>query len=145
MGIPNKQIGWGAADNLLWNISKQLERLIHVSSSSSPIPSLPYKTLVFRISNAGANNPTISVFENTLGVAFTSERIATGGYRLNFSENVPTDIMVSVSPPLLSEDDTDFSTVAWQSTSTEFIIGHYDLNRVLADNIYRTIEIKFYE
>jgi len=107
--------------------------------------SLPYKILAFKIRNTGANAPTISVFENTLGVAFTSERIAAGGYRLNFSENVPTDIMVSVSPPLLSEDDTDFSTVAWQSTSTEFIIGHYDLNRVLADNIYRIIEIKFYE
>ncbi len=31
MPIPNKQIGWSATENLLWNISKQLERLIQVS------------------------------------------------------------------------------------------------------------------
>jgi hypothetical protein len=33
MAIPNKQIGWGATENLLWNISKQLERLIQVTGS----------------------------------------------------------------------------------------------------------------
>lgn len=33
MAIPSKQIGWSTTDNLLWNISKQLERLIKVSGS----------------------------------------------------------------------------------------------------------------
>ena len=27
MGIPAKQIGWGTEANLLWQISKQLERI----------------------------------------------------------------------------------------------------------------------
>ena len=111
------------------------------AGGSSPL----YKTLVFTISNAGTGNPTVSVHENTLDVSFTSERIAAGGYRLNFSESVPTNIMVSVSPPLLSEDNTDFTTVVYQNSSSDFIIGHYDLNRVLTDNIYRSFEIKFYE
>ncbi len=31
MAIPSKQTGWGEAEKLLWNISKQLERLIQVS------------------------------------------------------------------------------------------------------------------
>jgi hypothetical protein len=31
MAIPSKQIGWGETEKLLWNISKQLERLIQVS------------------------------------------------------------------------------------------------------------------
>jgi hypothetical protein len=33
MAIPSKQSGWGEAEKLLWNISKQLERLIQVSGS----------------------------------------------------------------------------------------------------------------
>ena len=31
MGIPNKQIGWSNEANLLWDISKKLERLIQVA------------------------------------------------------------------------------------------------------------------
>jgi len=30
MAIPSKQIGWGPEENLLWEISKQLERLTQV-------------------------------------------------------------------------------------------------------------------
>lgn len=32
MAIPSRQIGWGTQANLLWQISKQLERLICVAS-----------------------------------------------------------------------------------------------------------------
>ncbi len=30
MAIPSRQIGWGTTDNLLWQISKQLEYLTQV-------------------------------------------------------------------------------------------------------------------
>ena len=33
MPIPSRQIGWGTTDNLLWQISKQLEQLIGITSS----------------------------------------------------------------------------------------------------------------
>jgi len=33
MGVPNKQIGWSQESNLLWQISKQLDQLIKVTSS----------------------------------------------------------------------------------------------------------------
>jgi len=33
MAVPSKQISWGATENLLWNISKQLERLIQVTGT----------------------------------------------------------------------------------------------------------------
>lgn len=32
MGVPNKQIGWSQESNLLWQISKQLDELIKVTS-----------------------------------------------------------------------------------------------------------------
>lgn len=34
MAIPSRQIGWGTTDNLLWQISKQLELLINVTAKS---------------------------------------------------------------------------------------------------------------
>jgi len=36
MGIPSKQIGWGTQENLLWQISKQLEYLTKVISNPPP-------------------------------------------------------------------------------------------------------------
>lgn len=36
MAIPSRQIGWGTQANLLWQISKQLERLICVASCKCP-------------------------------------------------------------------------------------------------------------
>lgn len=38
MGIPNQQIGWSQKAKLLWNISKQLEKLIQVASNPSSEP-----------------------------------------------------------------------------------------------------------
>ena len=35
MGIPSRQIGWGTEENLLWQISKQLEYLTKVLSNIS--------------------------------------------------------------------------------------------------------------
>jgi hypothetical protein len=34
MAIPSRQIGWSTEDNLLWQISKQLELLIKVTGNS---------------------------------------------------------------------------------------------------------------
>jgi hypothetical protein len=32
MSVPNRQIGWSQESNLLWQISKQLEQLIAITS-----------------------------------------------------------------------------------------------------------------
>jgi len=36
MSIPSQQIGWSQKSKLLWNISKQLERLTAVMSKNVP-------------------------------------------------------------------------------------------------------------
>jgi len=38
MAIPSRQIGWGTTDNLLWQISKQLEHLINVTAQGNTYP-----------------------------------------------------------------------------------------------------------
>ena len=40
MAIPSRQIGWGTEENLLWQISKQLERLTNVAYAASNTPHL---------------------------------------------------------------------------------------------------------
>lgn len=35
MGIPNKQIGWSQESNLLWEISRQLDRTLSVLCTGS--------------------------------------------------------------------------------------------------------------
>jgi len=35
MAIPSRQIGWGTTDNLLWQISNQLEQLIRVTAANN--------------------------------------------------------------------------------------------------------------
>jgi hypothetical protein len=35
MAIPSRQIGWSTTDNLLWQISKQLEQLIRVTAANT--------------------------------------------------------------------------------------------------------------
>ncbi len=36
MAIPSRQIGWSGKANLLWEISKELERLICVTAGGCP-------------------------------------------------------------------------------------------------------------
>ena len=55
MAIPSRQIGWSEQQNLLWNISKQLEQLISVCSKVSVTPS-PANELLLTFDNiANAN------------------------------------------------------------------------------------------
>ncbi len=35
MAIPSRQIGWSTTDNLLWQISKQLDQLIKVTANGT--------------------------------------------------------------------------------------------------------------
>ena len=38
MSIPSRQIGWSTTDNLLWQISKQLEYLTNVVAQGNTYP-----------------------------------------------------------------------------------------------------------
>ena len=72
MAIPSRQIGWGTEDNLLWQISKQLEQLTNVTAqacttitTTTTLP--PYKVYTALLERTGATAPTATILENTLG------------------------------------------------------------------------------
>jgi hypothetical protein len=46
MAIPSRQIGWGTEENLLWQISKQLEYLTKVVYNSNIITTTTTTTTV---------------------------------------------------------------------------------------------------
>ena len=46
MAIPSRQIGWGTTDNLLWQISKQLQHLISVTAQGNTYPTTTTTTTI---------------------------------------------------------------------------------------------------
>ncbi len=73
MAIPSRQIGWGTEDNLLWQISKQLEQLTNVTAqactTTTTTTTLPlYKVYTALLERTGAVAPTATILENTLGI-----------------------------------------------------------------------------
>jgi len=66
MSIPSRQIGWGTEENLLWQISKQLEQLTGVTSKiSSGGSSYNVYTALVTWDSTGLTD--LNVLENTLG------------------------------------------------------------------------------
>ena len=63
MAIPNRQIGWGTEENLLWQISKQLEKLTAVTYNSK-------KTLL-DVEDPYYNDPAIKAKIETFSGAFS--------------------------------------------------------------------------
>lgn len=55
MAIPARQIGWGTEENLLWEISKQLDYLTKVTYTASNTPHLSNVLEYTDNSNALAN------------------------------------------------------------------------------------------
>jgi hypothetical protein len=63
MAIPSRQIGWGTEDNLLWQISKQLEQLTNVTAkgctTTTSTTTLPaYKVYTALLYQTGGDGPT---------------------------------------------------------------------------------------
>jgi len=61
MAIPSRQIGWGTEDNLLWQISKQLEQLTNVTAqactTTTTTTTLPaYRVYTALLSQTGGDN-----------------------------------------------------------------------------------------
>jgi hypothetical protein len=83
MGVPNKQIGWSNESNLLWQIVKQIERLIGVTSKiTNGGGGDSYLKYVALLTQSGTDAPVATVLENTIGnIWFTYD--AVGEYSAN--------------------------------------------------------------
>ena len=84
MAIPSRQIGWGTEENLLWQISKQLEYLTKVTytalnSSTNTFPVPGFGDTVSTTAGAGT---TIINFEGPIANDFTLDVTTAPGAQL---------------------------------------------------------------
>ena len=87
MAIPSRQIGWGTEENLLWQISKQIEKLTCVTAggcgsitTTTTTTTLPvYRVYSALLNQSGTSAPEALVTENTIG-SMTITRNSAGVY-----------------------------------------------------------------
>jgi hypothetical protein len=87
MAIPSRQIGWGTEDNLLWQISKQLERLTCVTAggcgaitTTTTTTTLPvYRVYTALLTQSGGDDPrNVPTDTNSLIKGITYEIVSVG-------------------------------------------------------------------
>jgi hypothetical protein len=69
MAIPSRQIGWGTEENLLWQISKQLEYLTGIAYNSNN------NNVLLDVEDPYYNNPNIRAKIETFSGAFAGEYV----------------------------------------------------------------------
>jgi hypothetical protein len=86
MAIPSRQIGWGTEENLLWQISKQLEYLTGVAyaagSASSSTTTFPVPGFGDTVSTTAGAGTTIINFEGPIANDFTLDVTTAPGAQL---------------------------------------------------------------
>tara|TARA_R110000868_G_scaffold283664_3_gene544104 strand:+ start:709 stop:1473 length:765 start_codon:yes stop_codon:yes gene_type:complete len=70
MAIPNRQIGWSNKANLLWQISKQLERLINVTAQGNTYPTTTTTTTAAPTTTTTTVAPTTTTTTTTCSYVF---------------------------------------------------------------------------
>jgi hypothetical protein len=64
MAIPSRQIGWGTEENLLWQISKQLEQLTNVTANACANNVSTYKVFTALLTQSGPSSPAQANYTN---------------------------------------------------------------------------------
>jgi len=148
MAIPSRQIGWGTKDNLLWQISKQLEQLTNVTATASATTTttttLPvYKVYTALLTQTGTSNPVATVFENTLGDTIAWTRHGEGNFWGTLSSTF-TDI----NKTYLSASNSFRSNVKdlsfFRLDNNTFVIYNASSTGTLEDEMSAFIEIRVY-
>jgi hypothetical protein len=135
MAIPSRQIGWGTEENLLWEISKQLESLTGVTSNI-PAPLSLYSATFFDTTtqnNGGAttaNQVLIGSTQAANGFTLTSNRVNVtnaGIYYLDLSlqlaftggaSNYNVTVWYTVNDQIVPNSAFTFTTTGAQNDQT---------------------------
>jgi len=126
MSIPSKQIGWSNESNLLWEISKQMERLTKVVYANAGGNST-YKVYSALLDQTGVADPTVTVLENTLGAAITWTRDSEGIYYGELSAGIfdPAKTFINIQCAYYASPYTGYGAV-WQDDNMFIVLGFYD-------------------
>jgi hypothetical protein len=146
MSIPSKQIGWSNESNLLWEISKQMERLTKVVYANAGGGST-YKVYTALLDQTGVADPTVTVLENTLGAAITWTRDSEGIYYGELSAGTfdPAKTFINIQSAYYAGPYTAYGAV-WQDDNMFIVLSFYDnagaLNDIAGTGV--PVEIRVY-
>jgi hypothetical protein len=124
MAIPSRQIGWGTEENLLWQISKQLEYLTGVTYNASI---KPYKVYTAILSQTGTDAPEQNVLENTLGTGLIYTYDSLGAYYAQLESGTfdPAKTFINITSGYYSVPYTIYSSIL-NTDNSYLIIGTFD-------------------
>jgi len=124
MAIPSRQIGWGTEENLLWQISKQLEYLTGVTYNASI---RPYKVYTAILSQTGTDAPEQNVLENTLGTGLIYTYDSLGAYYAQLESGTfdPAKTFINITSSYYSVPYTIYSSIL-NTDNSYLIIGTFD-------------------
>ena len=124
MAIPSRQIGWGTEENLLWQISKQLEYLTGVTYNASI---RPYKVYTAILSQTGTDAPEQNVLENTLGTGLIYTYDSLGIYYAQLESGTfdPAKTFINITSGYYSTPYTVYSSID-NIDNSYLIIGTFD-------------------
>jgi len=124
MAIPSRQIGWGTEENLLWQISKQLEYLTGVTYNASI---RPYKVYTAILSQTGTDAPEQNVLENTLGTGLIYTYDSLGAYYAQLESGTfdPAKTFINITSGYYSVPYTIYSSIL-NTDNSYLIIGTFD-------------------
>jgi hypothetical protein len=111
MAIPNRQIGWSQESNLLWEITKQMDKLTKVVSASA---TAPYKVYTALLTQSGGDGPDNITSGNTvIGVTYQIDGSIAG------------DDFRNIGGPLITYNNEfqDYFFVATGTTPTNWTNG----------------------
>jgi len=118
MAIPSKQIGWGTEDNLLWQISKQLERLTQVSGNLNGTSGSSGTSGTSGTSGSSGSS-------GTTGTSGTSGTSGSSAYNFNFGGSVTltgtlttTNLLTITIPANSLSDYLDLRSIMVQQSGT---------------------------
>jgi len=141
MAIPSRQIGWGTEDNLLWQISKQLERLtcvtaggcgaIATTTTTSTTAAPAYKVFTALLTQSGGDNiQDITTGDLIIGTTYQISR-GGGGAGADFTivgapnnDQFTNFIATGTTPVWGTSGELSYNTGAPVATVLENTIGN---------------------
>jgi hypothetical protein len=150
MAIPSKQIGWGTSDNLLWQISKQLETLTKVTYNSAMMPPfsgdfLPALDDTYNLGSTTLKWKSLHLGEGTLYITDTvtgNEAALTVTDGVLYINGISALAISSVVFPDDSEQTTAYIPAAAQSFNPSFTDASGTLAGVTATGSYTMLSPK---
>jgi len=125
MAIPSRQIGWGTEDNLLWQISKQLERLTQVSGNLNGTSGSSGTSGTSGTSGSSGTSGTSgsSGSSGSSGTSGTSGTSGSSAYKYNFGGSLTltgtlstTNLLTITIPANSLSDYLDLRSLMFQQT-----------------------------